>query len=343
MFFKNIQPKTALYELTLKCNMNCIHCGSSAGKKRNKELTTSEWNEVTKQLANLKFKQITLLGGEPFLKKDWYEIAKKIKDTGLEVSIISNGLLINKKIIEKLKKIEPYVVGISLDGAKPETQDYIRGIKGSFEKCINVLKDLKEANIATSVITTINKLNFKDLPEIRSMLLNKGIAWQLQIAIPVGRFKKELMLSKEEFYASGFFIAATQKSYSFKELPIIGSHCFGYFSKKLPNVMIFPWSGCQAGISTIGIQSNGDVKGCLSLPSEFIEGNVKKNALEEILNNPDFCSYTRKFDVANLNSNCRQCKYVKKCKGGCVGTAYGINGKSNGDPYCFRLIENSEG
>lgn len=339
MLSKKYEPRIGLYELTLRCNMNCIHCGSSAGQKRTNELTTEEWNSVTKQLADLNCKEMTLLGGEPFLRKDWYEISNEIKDRKIKITYMSNGLLINENTIEKLRKIEPKVVSISIDGAKRETHDRIRQVKGSYDKCIKVISNLKAAGINTTVITSVNKLNFQELPELKAMLLNKGIVWQLQIAIPLGRFKKELLLSKEEFYTTAIFIASTREKYSIKELPIIGSHCFGYYSKKLRNVMVFPWNGCQAGISTIGIQSNGEVKGCLSLPPEFIEGNIRDNSISEIWQKPDFCSYNRDFEKSDLNNNCVDCKYGKKCRGGCLGVSIGITGKSNGDTYCLKLIE----
>lgn len=339
MFSKKYDLRYALYELTLRCNMSCIHCGSSAGQKRTKELTTDEWNDVTKQLAEENCREITLLGGEPFIRKDWYEVSKEIVNSGVEIRYMSNGLIIKDDAIEKLRKLEPKVVSISIDGARKETHDGIRQVKGSFDKCFEVISKLKEAGINTTVITSINKLNFQELSELRSMLLNKGIMWQLQIAIPLGRFQKDLLLSKEEYYAAAIFIASSRRVFSNKELPILGTHCFGYYSKKLRNPMVFPWNGCQAGISAIGIQSNGDVKGCLSLPPEFIEGNIRENTISEIWQKSGFCSYNRDFKTSDLNNECIGCKYGKKCRGGCIGVSIGITGKPNGDTYCFKLIE----
>jgi len=284
MLQKKYIPYSALYELTLRCNLNCIHCGSSAGFKRDAELTTDQWNSITDELVKMKCKQINILGGEPFLRKDWYEISKYIRDNGIRLVIISNGMLINEKIIEKLKRLDLYAIAISLDGGTAKTHDYIRQKKGSFEKCLKVMSDLIENGIPTTAITTLNKLNFKELPLIRDILLNKGIVWQLQIAVPLGRFSKKFILSKEEFYAAGLFISKIRKQYSYKELPIVGAHCFGYFSNYLPNMSTTPdWTGCQAGVTTMAIQSNGDVKGCLSLPDEFIEGNINEKKHQRVL------------------------------------------------------------
>lgn len=338
--FKSYAPKSALYELTLRCNMRCTHCGSSAGEKRQDELTTDQWNQVTKQLVLLGCKKIALLGGEPFLRKDWFEISETVKEYGLKLLFISNGLLINEKTVEKLRKLDPYAVAISVDGATPATHDSIRKVNGSFERCQEALKLLIDTNLPTTVITTVNKKNFKELPEIRSWLLNKGIAWQLQMAVPIGRFQKDFMISKEDFYATAMFIASTRRNYSIKEIPIVGAHCFGYYSKILPNYAIMPnWKGCQAGITAIGIQSDGRVKGCLSLPQEFVQGNVKEKRLSEIWNDPEFCAYTRNFTAENLNGDCKDCKYGKKCKGGCLAASVSLTGNKFSDPYCFKLIE----
>jgi radical SAM protein with 4Fe4S-binding SPASM domain len=338
--FKKIYVLTvSLLEITLKCNMKCIHCGSSAGYQRKNELTTDEWIDVCKQLADLGCKRIALLGGEPFLRKDWYKISQKIRDLNIKLIIVSNGQSITIDIINKLQKLEPYTINISIDGATPKTHDYIRGVKGSFIKCKKALENLREANIPTTVITTVHKNNIKELPAMRDFLLNTGTAWQLQPSAPIGRFPRDRVLSKEEFYAAAMFIATTRTNYSFKEMPIIGADPFGYHSTKLPNIGLTPWRGCEAGISHMDIQSNGGIKGCLALPDKFVEGNTKETSLSQIWNNPDSFAYNRKFKESDLKNDCVGCKYGKTCKGGCLTFSDSITGESHCDPYCLRAIE----
>jgi radical SAM protein with 4Fe4S-binding SPASM domain len=340
MLRKKWIPYAALYELTLRCNMNCIHCGSSAGDARRKELTTEDWKNTTKQLADLNCREITLLGGEPFLQPDWYSIAKTITSYGIKVTLISNGLRINDEIITKLRTLEPYAVGISIDGGTPKTHDDIRQHPGSLDLCMKTLLKLTNANLPTTIVTTLNKKNIKELTLLRALLLNKGIAWQLQMAVPIGRFPKELVLSKEEFYAAALFIATTRKKYSMKEMPIMGAHSFGYNSQVLPNINLLPfWRGCQAGIALLGIQSDGAVKGCLSLPKEFIEGNIKNTTLDELWNKPTAFLYNRRFCLEDLTNNCQSCSFGKTCKGGCLAISTAITGKPHGNPYCFKAIE----
>lgn len=340
MFNKKYNLVSAVWEITLSCNMECMHCGSSAGKARANELTTKEALNICEELKKLGTGLITLLGGEPFLRRDWYEIAKRIRDLGMDLTFISNGLLINDKIVSQLRKIKPYAVAISLDGGLAETHDSIRGVKGSFEKCISSLILLKEAELPTSVITTLHKKNVKELPKIREKLLNAGIAWQIQMAGPTGRFSKKLLLSKEEFYSVAMFISSSRNQYSVKELPIIGAHNFGYHSNLLGNIMITPvWKGCQAGITTLGITSDGGIKGCLSLPIEFIEDNIRNKSLTDIWNVPYFASYNRQFKKDDLKGDCKDCKYGKSCKGGCQTVSTCLTGEMHNNPYCLHLIE----
>jgi len=333
-------PGQVVWETTLRCNLKCLHCGSSAGKARPNELTTKEALQLCNDLAELKTDGVCLMGGEPFLRKDWHIIAKQIKDLGMKLLFISNGYNISKEIISKLKELSPHSVSTSLDGAKAETHDYIRGVNGSFEKVMKYISLSKKENLPTTIITTVSKLNLKELPEIRDIILNKQIAWQIQIATPEGRFTNKFALSKEEYYSVALFIASMKKKYSVKELPVIGAHCFGYHSQHLPGLGLYQgWDGCQAGISILSIKSNGDVIGCLSTPEAYIEGNIRNKSIIEIWNDPNAFAYNRKFKVEKLGENCKDCKYGVTCKGGCLGMSYGFTNKPHNHPYCFYKIE----
>ncbi|MFX0180598.1 MAG: radical SAM protein [Candidatus Hodarchaeota archaeon] len=330
LFYNKIKPSIAVWEITLKCNSRCIHCGSSAGETRSDELNTEEALKLIKELKKCGYKGIALMGGEPLIRDDWYELAKEVKDNNLELSIITNGLNLRKHI-EKLKTLDIDCVCLSLDGGTHKTHDYLRGIKGAFQKTIDGINLLKKNRLPISVITTVSKINFKELNIIKSILLDQNIAWQIQMAIPIGRFPRELVISEEQFYTLALFIAANVKKYSYKRLPLIGAHCMGHFSRLIPNLGLTPWIGCQAGISVLGIQSNGNIKGCLTLPDEFIEGNIREKNLKEILK-------SLRLKKKKLNSNCIQCDLVNDCKGGCLGTMYALQYIKS--PYCLRAIEN---
>jgi len=319
--------------------MKCIHCGSSAGYKRKNELSTNEWIHICDQLADLNCRQITFMGGEPLIRNDWHTIARHVRNRGMNLTIMSNGSLINKDVINQLRTLEPYAVAISLDGAKAQTHDSIRQIPGSFKRCIEALDLLKNANLPTTVVTTVHKMNLHELRTMRDFLLNKGIAWQIQMGNPFGRFPNNLTLSVEEFYAVAMFIAATKKQYSVKEMPITGAHCMGYHSSVLPNLMIGTWKGCYAGMNVLGIQSNGGIKGCLSLPDNFIEGNIKEISISEVWNRSNAFGYNRNFRKDDLKDYCRECRYGSSCRGGCISSSISLAGKTHCNPYCLNRIE----
>ncbi|MBU0497398.1 MAG: radical SAM protein [Candidatus Thermoplasmatota archaeon] len=320
--------------------MRCIHCGSSAGDYRKQELSTKEWNDLCTDVSSLGCQLITFLGGEPFIRRDWFDIATHVKDLGMNVSIITNGFLINEKLIDQLRKIDPYTIAISIDGATDVTHDTIRNHPGSLEKCKQAFDQLNKVNIPTTAVTTVHKMNLKELPQLREYLLNRNIAWQIQIADTMGRFPKELHLSPKEFYSVGLFIASSRSKYSFDELPITGAHCIGYNSKVLPPTQMSPkWTGCQAGTAALAIQSDGGIKGCLSLSDEYKEGSIKNHSIINIWNDTTTFSYNRQFLKEDLKGDCYNCKYGKSCKGGCLGVSIAETGDLHHDPYCFYLFE----
>ena len=327
---QRIKPSCAVWEITLKCNSNCIHCGSKAGKTRHDELNTEEALNLVREIRDCGFKGVALMGGEPLIREDWYEIAQEIKKNKLELSIVTNGLTLNDNI-QKLKTLKVDCVSLSLDGGSAKIHDYLRGFPGAFEKTINAINRLKKEKLPVSVITAVSKTNLNELDKIKKILLDRNIAWQIQIAIPIGRFPRELTITREEFYTVALFIAINVKKYSYKRLPVIGAHCFGHFSRFIPNLGLNPWVGCQAGMSVLGIQSDGDIKGCLTLPDEFIEGNIRTQNLKTIIEKI-------RLKQIQVKGNCADCDVVNSCRGGCLGTSYAI--KEFDEPYCLRAIEN---
>ena len=330
------QLKCAVWEITLRCNLRCSHCGSSAGEARPDELNTKECFNLCEELAEIGCECVALMGGEPFLREDWFSVAQCVKDLGMDLNFVSNGLILDKYINE-LVQLNPQVIGISIDGLE-SSHDKIRGLKGSFKKAMNSINLLREVGIQTTVITTVSKINFNELELMKGLIYKKGVNWQIQVAMPFGNFKREQMLSKEDFYAVAMFIASQRIKTSFEDLPVIGAHCFGYYSKILPGCG--SWNGCTAGISSIGITSDGGIVGCLSMGNNrFIEGNVRNQSLKDIWNNENNFGYNRKFERNDLGPNCKDCRHGEQCKGGCNSVSYTLTNKFHNDPYCFYKIE----
>lgn len=328
------QLKCAIWELTLGCNLRCSHCGSSAGIPRQDELSTAECFRVCEQLAQLGCEDVSLMGGEPFLRPDCFAVAHCVRQLGMDVSFVSNGLLVDN-VIDELRDVGPRVVGISIDGMR-ESHERIRG-PHTWDKAMGAIESLRANGIQVTAITTVSKLNFADLPKMKDVLLGTGVNWQMQIAMPFGNFQKQLMLSKEEFYATALFIAKERIRNKFADLPVVGAHCYGYHSTVLPGCR---WEGCQAGINSIGITSDGGIVGCLSMGNDrFIEGNIRKRSLVDIWNDDNTFAYNRREDLNVPGPNCVGCKQEPFCKGGCNSVSYVLTNRFHNDPYCFYAIE----
>jgi len=331
-------PGICIWEITLNCNLKCLHCGSSAGAGKSDELTKKEGVKLCKDLAEIGFKGVALMGGEVFTKQEWYDFSKEIKDLGMNLSIVTNGFWNPNDFVPILSKLETDCITVGLDGLE-KTHDKIRGVKGSFKKTVDFLRACKDADLPTNTITTAHKINFEEIPKMADLVLEDiGVDWQLQEAVPIGRFKGELGLSEEQYYSLGMFISNLQKKYP-KER-VIGGHNFGFHSKVMDNLSLYPhWNGCYAGISVLGIKHNGNVIGCLTLPEKYIEGNIRDISIIKMWNSQEYFTYNRSFKSEDLGELCRGCKYVLSCKGGCMSRSASITGKPHNDPHCFYRIE----
>lgn len=331
-----------VWELTLGCNLKCLHCGSTAGGRRAEELSTREALALCADLKKSGCLGVALMGGEPLLRKDFFEIASRVRDLGMELSVITNGTIHSEEIFENLKKLRPRAVAVSLDAADPALHDKIRGAAGAFRKSDDFINRCLKEGLPVSVITTVHKLNLGELAKLRDLIKGRGIAWQVQTAGGEGgRFSKEFLLDPEEFYAVGLFVEACRREYSPEELPVIGAHDLGYNSRLLKNVSLYEkWEGCQAGISVAGVRSDGGVMGCLAINDDkYLEGNVRQKSFYEIWNSPDSFRYTRGFKKEQAGPNCAACGQVETCKGGCNEMSLMKTGALHNDPYCFRRLE----
>ena len=328
---------TAVWEITLRCNIHCLHCGSSADNKtRENELSTYEALDLIEQLADINCRRIVLSGGEPFLRKDWATLALRIKDLGMEVSLISNGYMVNEDIVDLLKIIEPSGVGFSLDGGCEETHDYIRGKKGVFKKCINALNICSKAGFYTSAVSSIHKKNINELDKILELLIENGVrAWQIQTATPQGRMPVDLAIDEKEFYYLAQYIA--QKRVKYKNIiDIYEADCIGYYSVLSKDFYNKKWRGCQAGMQIMGIESDGTIKGCLSLHGEdYLEGNIRKRPLKDIWEDKNCFKLNRRFSPENLTGICKDCKWGAIWRGGCSEKAKSYTGSKFGSPFCL--------
>ena len=332
-------PETVVWETTFKCNVNCIHCGSDCTSvEKDNQLTTAECIEIIEDLADIGAKTVILSGGEPLMREDIGVLASMIKRFGMEVAFISNGFRIDEDIAKMLHAIKPIAYGLSIDAADPYLHDYIRGRKHVFEHVENAIMLLHKYNVVPSVVTTVHKLNYDQLPKIRNFLIKNCVRyWQIQYGDYIGRMSKDTMITEAQFLEIAKFILKTRKDYAKYFDTVSGADVFGYLGNIGEKVQ-GPWWGCHAGMQTLGLGSDGTVRGCLSLQlDQYKEGNTHERSLKEIWNDKNSFAYNRRFDCSMLTGHCKDCIYASVCKGGCIRAASVNGGRCN--PYCLYKLE----
>lgn len=305
-----------------------MHCGSVAGPARKNELSLDEGFKICKELIKLKCKYLTFIGGEIFLYDKWEEIAKYLSENNIVVNIISNGFRLGKKEIEKIKYAKLNNVGLSIDGTE-DVHNKIRRNKKSFAGIKKALGLLNQSCIPAAAITTVMKSNYGNLEELYNFLvLNKVRQWQIQIANPMGNMlgKESNLINAKKIPSLINFIIDKNKD---RRMIIAAADDIGYYYKDTEPYIrgalspLCYWEGCSAGLSSVFIDSEGNVKGCGSMyDKKFIEGNLREKSLEEIWNEKNNFRYNRKFNGKLLEGNCKECDVGDICKGGCRSSNY---------------------
>jgi radical SAM protein with 4Fe4S-binding SPASM domain len=340
--FMDYKPLTAVWEITMGCNMRCGHCGSSCHEPLQDELTTEEAFAVIDQMKTLGLQWITLSGGEPLTRKDWPLLAGHLTRSGIIPNIITNGWLLTEEMVRTAQANGVQTISISLDGTR-ETHDMIRK-KGSFDRVIEAFRILRRCNNVSAANTTVTNLNIGELDAIKEVLIeNKVDLWQIQIGLPMGNLaqKKDLVVSPDVVERLIDYSYATMLEGRIRMFP---ADCLGYYTAKESIVrqsstgVSVPviWQGCNAGKRSFGLLHNGDITGCTSIrDKEFIEGNIRTRSLVDIWNDPDSFKWAREMKKTQLKGNCEECSYGSSCLGGCPNTRLTLNGDINSENvYC---------
>ncbi len=166
--FADAIPLSAQFELTFRCNHLCTFCYNAPEGRR--EMTTPEIFETLRKISEFGVLYLTMTGGEALCHKDFFKIAAEARRLGMALRIYSNGyLLADKAMVKRVADLKPMEVEISIHGAKAETHDALTRIKGSFEKTMQGLRNLKEAGIKVQLKCPITKLNQTELFQIRDL------------------------------------------------------------------------------------------------------------------------------------------------------------------------------
>ncbi|HYC90778.1 MAG TPA: GDL motif peptide-associated radical SAM/SPASM maturase [Thermoanaerobaculia bacterium] len=348
--FANSRPVHVVWEITLACNLKCGHCGSRAGRRRPDELTTEECFEVIRQLARLGTREITLIGGEAYMRRDWIELIRAISDHGIHCSMQSGGLALTEDKVRRAAAAGLRSAGVSLDGL-PDVHDRLRGVAGSYARALQALGHLRDHGIAYSVNTQITALVIPQLRPLMQAIAATGAPnWQVQLTVAMGNAADhpELLLQPYQLLEVMPLLAELYDEALDLGMLMQPGNNIGYFGPYEHRWRVTEekrhWDGCAAGHTGLGIEADGTIKGCPSLATgPYAGGNVRDMTIEEIWNTTDQLRFARDRTTEELWGFCSTCYYADVCRGGCTWMSHSLFDRAGNNPYChYRVLQLAE-
>jgi radical SAM protein with 4Fe4S-binding SPASM domain len=342
-------PVFVVWELTLACNLKCLHCGSRAGHRRAGELSTSECIDVVRQLAELGTREISIIGGEAFVRKDWLTIVKAIRDHGIECAMQTGGYKLSGAMIEAAAEAGLQGIGVSIDGLET-LHDHLRGVSGSYTDALRVLNDCRRLGLTASVNTQITATIMPQLPELMDVILEAGVRyWHVALTVAMGNAvdHDEILLQPYDLATLMPLLADLHRKGRERDLLLLPSNNIGYFGPydalwRGPDRGYYP--GCPAGQNVIGLEADGTLKGCPSLATQrYGAGSVRDTPVAELWANHPALRFNRERGTEDLWGFCHDCYYAEVCRGGCTWTADALFGRRGNNPYChYRVLKLAE-
>ena len=337
-------PIYCVWEITLACDLGCKHCGSRAGKARAEELTTAQALDVVAQLHEVGVRDVVLIGGEAYLREDWPIIARALVDRGIAVNMTTGARNLTPERIAQAVAAGLSSISISLDGLE-RTHDAVRGVRGSFAASVAAAREVARTPLQLSVNTQINRLSLPELTAIAELLVELGVrAWQIQLTVAMGRAADRPDMLLQPYELLDLFPVLVEIKDTLLEPNGIGlfpANNIGYFGPYEHKIRAGGeegrhWNGCPAGQWAIGIEADGKLKGCPSLPTQpYTGGNLADARLADLLEHAPQLRVLRERTAADLWGHCATCYYAETCKGGCSWTSHSLLGRPGNNPYCI--------
>lgn len=313
---KNPQLRNLFLELTLRCNENCLHCGSRCGEVHSEEITAAQYHDFLSQVKEdmgTERKMLCITGGEPLLRKDFFDIMAEAKKFGFRWGMTSNATLIDDVAAKELKRCGMGTISVSIDGLE-ETHDSFRRTKNGYKKAMGGIESLLRIGgfKAIQVTTVVTHENIGQLDELYRIFSDMDIdSWRVINIEPMGRALEypELILTKDDYITLFEFI----RNKRIAGEPVTYG-CSHYLGKEYEREVRDWYYLCTAGLYTASITANGDIIACLDIERrpEFVQGNILHDCFSEVWKNK-FKEFRR--DLSNKNEKCLSCKESEFCHG----------------------------
>ncbi len=327
------------WECTLRCNFNCLHCGSDCMQQAAvPDMPIADFLktlDIISPHVNPNKTIVVITGGEPLMRRDLEICGMEITKKGYPWGMVTNGYLLDESRFKSLLHAGLRSISISLDGASTDTHDWFRAKKGSFGKSLEAIKRVAQTpNLEYDVVTCVNKRNIGELETMKNMLIEIGVKnWRVFSVFPKGRAANnaELKLSSQEFICLMEFIKKTRS-----EGKINASYgCEGYVGDYEMEVRDAPFT-CNAGIHIASVLADGSISACPSLRGDYIQGNIYKDNIWTVWNEKYQIMRNRAWTKTGKCANCKSYKY-------CQGNALHLRDEQSGEVlFChMEMIEHS--
>jgi radical SAM protein with 4Fe4S-binding SPASM domain len=327
-------PFHIVWNVTNMCNLRCEHCFAASGKRLPGELTTSEGHDLIDQLAEAGVLDLAFCGGEPFLRKDIFELLEHARSAGLTTAIGSNGWRLTEGMLAGIRDAGVQRFQVSLDGLEA-THDRIRRRSGLFRRSVAAISASVACGIRTHVCLTVHRGNLADLEGVIDLCAGLGVdLFNLSQFVPIGRGDQERDLSVGQWRDVLDLWGRKRGQYA-------GRMAFASHLAQLvlvdPQIACAPgFRGCQAGSGQGAITATGDVWPCVVLPVPV--GNVRERSFAEIWRTAPVLAGLR--SRRELGGLCGSCPLKERC-GGCRAVAWAYTGDPfSEDPRCW-LVANA--
>ncbi|MDX9720592.1 MAG: radical SAM protein [Myxococcota bacterium] len=283
-------------EVTLRCNLDCIHCGSDCGREpAGQELSTDEWLAFFESIAedfDVNSLVLVLTGGEPLCHPELGRLAEGMSRLGLSWAMVSNGWLLDDSRLLRLLPLGLRSVTVSLDGLAAN-HDHFRGRRGAFERACRAIGACAQHYRPRTpepglhffdVVTCVHPGNLDDLPQLRALLRSLGVpAWRLFTIFPKGRAKADssLFLSPEQLRRFFDFIEA-QRTADDADAMHTQFSCEGYLPAALDAAVRDEPYFCRAGIDIGSVLSDGAISACPNISRSLVQGNIRVDRFSQV-------------------------------------------------------------
>ncbi len=316
---------------TNQCNLNCSHCYQDAGDRRTGELNTEEGMALIGQIARAGTRILIFSGGEPLMRPDIFELVKHAAKCGLRPVFGTNGTLLTKETVTRLKEAGAAAMGVSLDSLSEEKHNRFRGHADAFRLTQEGIANCREAGLPFQLHTTVMDWNREEILGLMDYAVSAGAsAHYLFFLIPVGRgvFLERTALEVEEYESTlrGIMEKAA-------DLPIeVKPTCAPQFIRVAEELGVKTRfrRGCLAGLSYCIVSPVGKVRPCAYMTEEA--GDVRDRPFDEIWRESGLFETLRSREYGGA---CGVCAYGDSC-GGCRARAGYYHGGDilAEDSYC---------